>query len=115
MKEKPDAPMPIGLPEVPGILRDVVQKVRTYTQEDWRKFTEVLPLVYKKTFLIARAVSQEERNKQARELIKQWGAEIEKTEELSDDPSPSRLLLPLCLSDKELDLAISTFHPQKMH
>ena len=106
---------PIDVGEVPERFQGILQAFRAFkTREEWRGITEAMPLLIKKTFLIARHVNQAERNEAARNLIKQWKEKIDDETHPEHGEGQDRLLLAFCLSDEQLDLAISTFLPKKM-
>ena len=69
--------------------------------------------VHKDFFRLARDMSQTERNKAARDGIERF--EAFERDNGNADPMMKGVLAPFYLSDEQLDLAISTFQPDKMN
>jgi len=107
---------PIDISKVPAEIREGVFNFRSFqTKEEWAKITESWLMVYQKTALVSRKLNQTQRNKVAKDMIKEWGSKFSDEGLPSYDPATKLLLALFCLSDHQLDLAISTFLPQKLN
>ena len=102
---------PIDLSELPDDIAEGVLQLRSLqTKEEWAEFTKTWNDVYKKFALTARNQNQANRNKAAKEFAKEFVSQLNETDP-EYDPGVKLFLALLCLSDKELDLAIASFTP----